>query len=162
MDRNQKSKNQIRIIMETHDIFIGAIIILILSVQFAVFFVALKKIKLFKRIIPYETNFRMVKVLVPESQIKDLSVRGILEKQSRYSDAIAEEQHAHLEPEEDTRLIDDMAEEDYLDEWDEEETAYEDEHPETEIWIAKDNEEKKIQYQFLKSHEASGWTRIDY
>lgn len=145
---------------ETHDLLIGAVIVIILLVQFAVFFTAWKKIKLFKRIIPEEHSFKMVKVHIPETLIKELSVNGILENEERYSQATSGDQQAYLELEQEMQSVEE--EENNADDWDEEEVDDSEEHPETEIWISKDNEEKKIQYQFLKSHETSGWVRIDY
>lgn len=64
--------------MEKHDFFIGAVILIILLVQFIVFVSAINKIKVYKNIIPVNLNFKIIKILIPESQVKDLNVNEIL------------------------------------------------------------------------------------
>lgn len=152
--------------METHDILIGAVILIILSIQFAVFVVALKRINLFKKVIPHETSFRMVKVHIPESQIRSLSVNGILENESRYDEETTEDQGIDIEPDEEASLIDSVEVVDDLDEWDgnedfEQEYDEEEMASDTEIWISKGNKERKITYRLLKFFEKGGWQKID-
>ena len=142
--------------MAMHDILIGAVIIAVLLTQFAVFRTVLRKIQLFKDVIPEDGNFKIIKALVPEDQIGFLSVKGIFENENHYTETKNEsDENLSL-----TNCLD--IQENQLDDRDEESIEYETEHPETEIWVTKENEEKKIQYRFLASYEASGWKRIDY
>src|SRR5690554_420872 len=111
--------------MQTHDILIGVIIVLILSVQFAVFGNALQKINLFKNIIPKSESFKMVKVYVPESKIKSLTVDEILENEHLYAFKESDYEKISFEVEEFINPIveDDLSEDDnfeYEEEYEEE------------------------------------------
>jgi|GEM_PF-5667600 len=67
-----------------HDIFIGTVIIIILLAQFWVFNHASTKVKLFKDIIPNHQSFKMVKVYIPESKIKSLTVEEVFKNEHFY------------------------------------------------------------------------------
>lgn len=140
--------------MGTHDILIGAVIVLILLVQFMVFRNALRRINLFKEVIPGSESFTMVKVQIPESQIKTLTVEQLLENnylQTRQMDD-------SLEIEEETVFEwPDEGEEDGFSEYQDDEEVLQ---SDTVIWISNGNEEKKIAYELLKSYEKNGWQRI--
>lgn len=149
--------------MQTHDILIGVVIVLILSVQFAIFGNALKKINLFKNIIPKSESFKMVKVYIPESKIKSLTVDEILENEYLYAFKESDYEKTSFEVEEVINPIveDDLSEDENFEDSVEYEPEYEEElDPDTEVWISKGNEEKKVPYRLLKSFELLGWQRI--
>src|SRR5690554_3591318 len=140
--------------MQTHDILIGVVIVLILAVQFTVFGNTLQKINLFKKIIPKSESFKMVKVYIPESKIKSLTVDEILENEHLYT---LKEISPEVEETSNFVVIDN---DDF-----ENREEYESEHkeeldPDTEVWISKGNEEKKITNDLLKGYELMGWQRI--
>lgn len=68
-----------------HDYIIGALIIIIVIVQFTVAITTSKKIALFKTIVPEINSFKTVKVFIREDQIKTITVEEILNNINRFS-----------------------------------------------------------------------------
>ena len=68
-----------------HDYIIGALIVIIVAIQFLVAFTTSKKITLFKSILPTVNNFETVKVFIPEDQIKSIKVEDILNNIGDYN-----------------------------------------------------------------------------
>lgn len=139
-----------------HDFIISGLIIAIVIVQVMVALSTTKKIALFKTIIPNSQNFETVKVYIPESQIKDVTVDYILDNLDKYSSiynsdtmieaTITEEETVAIDSIHNTEpeiLLMKPIEADGL------------------IWISKENEEKKIAVKLLEKYEALGWAKIE-
>jgi hypothetical protein len=146
--------------MALHDILIGGVIVLILFVQFGVFATAITKINLYKNIIPNSENFQMVKIYIPESKIKTLSVDEILKNEHLYSskenhilDLIFENEEDIMIPYLETNNEFDV--ENHIAEVSSEDSDFDDD-----VWITRENEDKKIPFRYLKEYELLGWKRI--
>ncbi|MGL2988267.1 BatD family protein [Flavobacterium sp. RSSA_27] len=60
-----------------HDIIIGLLILVIVTIQIIVFRITLKKIVQYKAIIPSQNNFKTIKVFIPESKIDTIDLKEI-------------------------------------------------------------------------------------
>lgn len=141
-----------------HEFLIWVLILIIVGVQVVVGLNTFKKIDLFKTIIPTADTFETVRVYIPENQIKDIKVDYILNNLNKFgspfrNDNIIDIQESKVEEEEflgdyyeaeNTPLlvVEDPVDYDQM------------------IWIAKENEEKKIKLKVLKGYETLGWKRI--
>ena len=146
-----------------HEILIGIVILAIVGAQGYVAYTTWKKIDFYKEIIPQSTSFETVKVYIRESQIKDIKAEYILSNLKKFKapKATASEPEATIilsEPAKEVVMdapIDSLPVQSVIT-WPEETLpGYEDL-----IWIAKDNEEKKIKYKLLRSYEQAGWSKI--
>ena len=141
-----------------HEFLIWVLILVIVGVQVVVGLNTFKKIDLFKTIIPDAETFETVRVYIPENQIKDIKIDYILNNLNKFSspfhnDNVIDLQEYNIDeaesegdyPEDDTTPL--LVAEDPVD-------------YDAMIWIAKENEEKKIKLKMLKSYETLGWKRI--
>lgn len=60
-----------------HDLIIGVLIIAIVAIQLYIFSITLKKIKIFKNVLPSQENFKIVKVFIKENEIETISLVDI-------------------------------------------------------------------------------------
>jgi hypothetical protein len=160
-----------------HDYFIGGLITIIVFIQIAVTIRTSKKIALFRAIIPKENSFEIVKVLIPEDQIKTIKVEDILNNISFYENYTNE-----IEPtddyytaiannSEDFQESNNIEHEEIVEELlpfqgllplnedidlDSEESC----GNELLIWIAKGNKEKKVPVRLLVHYESLGWQKL--
>lgn len=140
-----------------HEFLIWVLILVIVGVQIVVGLNTFKKIDLFKTIIPDAETFETVRVYIPENQIKDIKIDYILNNLNKFTspfnnDNVIDVLEYNEEPES-------------IGNYSEDETAplLVAEDPvdyDAMIWIAKENEEKKIKLKMLKSYETLGWKRI--
>ena len=136
-----------------HETLIAFVIIIIVAAQIMVGYTTWKKIDQYKQIIPEAQNFETVKVYIRESQIKDINIDHILNNLNKFQ-LSQEEKEQFVEAE----IIDDPETASHPIEHREEEVpepGYDDL-----IWITKGNEEKKIKYKLLTSHQQDGWSRL--
>lgn len=134
-----------------HEALIALVIIGIVTAQGFVGYTTWKKIDQYKQIIPEAQNFETVKVYILESQVKDINIDYILNNLSKFQLPQKEkEEFVEVEfiEEEDTVTEIALKEEDI-------EPGYEDL-----IWVIRGNEEKKIKYKLLTSHQQDGWSRL--
>jgi hypothetical protein len=158
-----------------HDYIIGALIIIIVIVQFTVAITTSKKISLFKTIVPDIDSFETVKVFIREDQIKTITVEEILNNINRFSSAtpfLAEEIQDKIVVEKNPILpnilenIKNKNNHDELNTNDEfesdlfAETIDIDDIEEDTIWMSKGNLEEKIPKSQMYQYEDMGWFRL--
>jgi hypothetical protein len=68
-----------------HELLIGLLIIVIVAIQTYVFSITLKKIKIFKNILPNQENFKTIKVYIKESDIETIELVDIFNEHSAKS-----------------------------------------------------------------------------
>ena len=138
-----------------HETLIVLVIVIIVCAQFFVGFTAWKKIDSYKQIIPEAQNFETVKVYIRESEVKDINIEHILNNLNKFQLPQEEKEQFF-----DAEIITNP------EEGDEVEFSEDKDEPEPEpgyddlIWITKGNEEKKIKYKLLTSHQQDGWSRL--
>lgn len=135
-----------------HEALIILVIIIIVAAQFFIGLTAWKKIEAYKQIIPEAQHFETVKVYILESQVKDINIDYILTNLNKFQ-LPREEKEQLVEAE----IIEDTVEIVTAVEIKEEEPepGYEDL-----IWVTRGNDEKKIKYKLLTSHQQNGWRRL--
>lgn len=142
-----------------HEFLIILVILAVVAIQFFVGFSAWKKIDLYKEIIPSGKNFQTLKVYIREDQVKDIDINYVLNNPHKFGAPVLLEQSEPVYAEVISTVIDSSdaisADAVVASEGQEEEIGYEDL-----IWVARGNEEMKIKYKLLRSHEQAGWTRI--
>jgi hypothetical protein len=158
-----------------HDYIIGALILIIIIVQFTVAIATSKKIALFKTIVPDINSFETVKVFIREDQIKTITVEEILNNINRFSSAtsfldtgiqeeIVEEKNPNLQnilQDIKNKKNDDALTNKY--EFDSDlfaETIDIDDIEEDTIWMSKGNLEEKIPKSQMYQYEDMGWFRL--
>ena len=142
-----------------HEILILFVIAIIVGFQIKIFLDAVSKIDFFKVIISNDSDFEIVKVFIAESEVKDIKIEYILNNLDKFQNPLEIVDSLKIKGIDNTvetaiNLIDDYPEE-VSESLVEEIVDYE-----SLIWISKGSEEKKIKLKLLKSHEISGWNRI--
>lgn len=135
-----------------HEALIIFVVIIIVAAQVFIGFTAWKKIDAYKQIIPEAQNFETVKVYIRESQVKDINVDYILTNLNKFQ-LPREEKEQFVEAEIIEEKVEIVTATDVKEE--EPEPGYEDL-----IWVTRGNEEKKIKYKLLTSHQQNGWSRL--
>lgn len=156
-----------------HDYIIGALIVIIVVIQFLVALTTSKKITLFKSIVPEVNNFETIKVFIPEDQIKTIKVEEILNNVNNYNGMPAF--NLEIQDEKDVNILNILEDiksnknDDELIIYVEDEydlfgkTVDSDEIEEREIWIVKDFSERKIESSQINNYLEKGWSIIkDY
>jgi hypothetical protein len=158
-----------------HDYIIGALIIIIVIVQFTVAITTSKKIALFKTIVPDIDSFETVKVFIREDQIKTITVEEILNNINRFSSAspsleigIQEEivvdknpnLHNILQDIKNKKNDDALSNKYKFDSDLFAETIDIDDIEEDTIWMSKGKLEEKIPKSQMYQYEDMGWIRI--
>jgi len=135
-----------------HEILILLVIIIIVAAQILVGITTWRKIDQYKQIIPEAKSFETVKVYIRESQVKDINIDHILSNLNKFQ-LPQEEKEQFVEAE----IIDEIEDTVVAVELNEEvpQPGYDDL-----IWVTKGNEEKKIKYKLLTSHQQDGWSRL--
>jgi hypothetical protein len=135
-----------------HEALIILVIIIIVAAQFFIGFTAWKKIDAYKQIIPEAQHFETVKVYIRESQVKDINIDYILTNLNKFQ-LPREEKEQFVEAEIIENTVEIVTAAEFKRE--ELEPGYEDL-----IWVTRGNEEKKIKYKLLTSHQQNGWSRL--
>ncbi|KOS04803.1 hypothetical protein AM493_01150 [Flavobacterium akiainvivens] len=133
-----------------HNTIIILVILIVVGFQAYVAYTAWKKIDFYQGIIPQPENFQTIKVYIPESQVKNIDINYVLNNPDKFGPpAVFALSETITEPE----IINEPAIAIVTTETNQ--TGHEEY-----VWVAKDNEEKKIKYTLLQSHEQAGWNRI--
>ena len=158
-----------------HDYIIGALIIIIVIVQFMLAISTSKKIALFKTIVPDINSFETVKVFIREDQIKTITVEEILNNINRFSSAspsLEIEIKEEIVVDKNPKLLNileniknKMAHDELNtdDEFDSDLFAGSiniDDIEEDTIWMSKGNLEEKIPKSQMYQYEDMGWFRL--
>lgn len=125
--------------MNNHFIIIGVLMTIIVGLQIAVFFLALKKIKLFKSVFPTIKKFKTVKLFIPENQINDLTLELIWANIETYSTSpIYDNNEKSIPSLSSHEIIDSM-----------EKTKY--------VIIIRGEETKRINVNYFDNYNNAGW-----
>lgn len=146
-----------------HDFFIILVITAVVALQVYVGFTAWKKIDLYKTIIPEGQNFKTVKVYIREDQVKNIDVNYVLNNLNKYGVPdlpITNNADYAEEVPVSTLAVMPYKPEQYNEDAQEANEADIELNSESYIWLARGNEEIKIKYKHLASHEKAGWVRI--
>lgn len=157
-----------------HDYIIGALIVIIVAIQFLVALTTSKKITLFKSIVPDVNNFETIKVFIPEHQIKSIKVEEILNNVNDYNgmppfnieiqEEIVEEKDTDIlnsiediksKKNDDELSIDDEVDYDLFGK-----TIDSDEIEERTIWMVKNFSERKIKKSQINHYIDTGWSLL--
>ena len=146
--------------MNSHDILITALIVVIVAIQLLVFLSVFRRIKLFTRIFPDAHRFKTVKVYVPADRIVDITPEEILKSLYGQKDNENQEQLAISEEKEHSIAESQNQDEETLAEAiDEDELWLGDEADE--VWMRNGNEELKVPMHLVQYYAEKGWKEIN-
>ncbi len=141
-----------------HEFLIGVLIVAIVAIQTFVFIITLDKIKIFKKILPNQENFKTVKVFIKEEDIETVSLEDIFKNLGAYTknQEIVEapefdyKTSNHNEELTETMLIEEDSNYFKKDLFSDPSLCY----------IEKNGEKQRISIGVLSHYEGLGWTRI--
>lgn len=145
--------------MNSHDLLITALIVVVVAIQLLVFLSVFRRIKLFKRIFPDAYNFRTLKIYVPKNRIGDITPQEIFTNLSKYTSYVAGEHVVDITQEDEHPIAGPQTHSDESFDVVDETEAWSDGGAD-EVWMRNGNEEQKVPMHLVQYYEDKGWERI--